>query len=236
MSCYRGKASPNEQTKLRLFAGSAGFCQRPQCQRKLFVDTASSNIHIAEMAHVFAANNMGPRANSQLTEAERGAYENLILLCPTCHSIVDKAPKDFPDNLLLEWKRRHVERISAAFGAVEYSSRHDARSAVEPILAENRTIFEEYGPQNEYRFDPESEIAALWQRKVRSQILPNNRKLLAILDANRRHLRDEELTTLEQFRQHVDDMEVRHLGEGVTPAGRRFPDGVAMILTERCNA
>jgi hypothetical protein len=236
MSCSRGKANPDQHTKLRLFADSGGFCHRPTCNCKLFLDTDSRNLHIAEMAHVFAANDTGPRANVELTEEERGAYENLILLCPTCHTIIDKAPEDYPDSLVLEWKRRHVERIAALFGAVEYANRQAARAAIETALSENRLIFDEYGPDNEYRFDPESEWAQVWQRKVRSHILPNNRKILSILDANRRHLRDQEQVTLEQFRQHVDDMEARHLGEGMTTPGRRFPDGMPAILAEDSDA
>jgi hypothetical protein len=232
MNCSRGKAAPNQHTKLRLFADSAGFCQSPNCSRRLFLDYNDRHLHIAEIAHVFAANDNGPRANIELTEEERGDYENLILLCPVCHTIIDKAPEAFPDNLVLEWKRRHAERIAAAFGAVEYGNRQAARAAIEPALAENYLIFNEYGPDNEYRFDPESEMALVWQHKVRSRILPNNRKMLAILDANRHHLRGTELTTLEQFRQHVDDLEARHFGEGGTTVGRRFPDGLQAILAE----
>lgn len=235
MSCYRGKASPDQQTRLRLFAASGGFCQRPDCHRNLFVDTDSGTIHIAEMAHLFAANDRGPRANTQLTEEERGAFENLILLCPSCHKIVDKAPSAFSDEMLCEWKRCHAERIAATFGAVEYSSRQAARAAIELVLAENGAIFEEYGPENQYRFDPESELAHVWQRKMRSRILPNNRKVLAILDANRRHLNGQELRTLEEFRQHIDDLEVRHFGEGIAAVGRRFPDGMGDILMDRKN-
>jgi|SRR5258708_5769658 hypothetical protein len=236
MSCYRGKASPNQHTILRLFADSAGFCQNPLCQRVLFMDTGNHRVHIAEMAHVFAANDKGPRAKVELTARERGAYENLILLCPSCHTMIDKAPKDFPDGLLIEWKHSHFKRIAAAFGAVEYGSRQTARAAIEPALAENRMIFDDYGPENDYRLNPESELAIAWQRKVRSRVLPNNRKILAVLDANRRHLRGSEVKTLEQFRQHIDDMEARHLGEGVTAVGRRFPDGMRAILGETSNA
>ncbi len=232
MSCPRGKANPNDHTKLRLFAASAGYCQSPTCHRSLFLDTKSRNIHIAEMAHVFAASDTGPRANIELTEEERGEYENLILLCAACHTIIDKAPLDYPDNLVLEWKHRHVERIATLFGAVEYASREAARAAIEPPLAENWMIFREYGPDNEYRFDPESELAEVWQRKVCSHILPNNRKLLAILVANRRHLWEHELATLEVFRQHIDDMEARHLADGIATVGRRFPVGMSILLTE----
>src|SRR5206468_788565 len=101
---------------------------------------------------------------------------------------------------------------------------------------ENRVIFREYGPDNEYRSDPESELAVVWKRKVLLRILPNNRKTLATLDANRGLLRNSVLTTLEEFRQHVDDLEARHLGEGRKGVGRRFPVNMETILAEVDNA
>jgi hypothetical protein len=98
------------------------------------------------MAHVFATADDGPRANPELTEAERGRYDNLILLCPTCHTIIDKAPDEYPDAVILWWKQQHGQRIANLFGAVEYSSRIQVREAIEPALAENRLVFEKYGP------------------------------------------------------------------------------------------
>ena len=230
MACPRGSATPDHHTKLRLFAGSAGFCQKPDCQRTLFVDAGYTKLHIAEMAHVFAASDKGPRADSALSDQERSAYENLVLLCPSCHSIVDKAPDEYLDTLMIEWKRGHIELIAEAFGAVRYSSRRAAREAINPLLSANLSIFVEYGPNNEYRHNPESELANVWQRKMLSQIIPNNRKLLAILERNRCHLRGQEIATLEQFRQHVDDVEARHVGDGEASVGRRFPAGMSAIL------
>ena len=71
---------------------------------------------------------------------------------------------------MLDWKGTHIQRIAQVFGAVEYASRQSAREAIEPVLAESRTIFNEYGPDNDYRYDPESELAQVWQRKVVSRI------------------------------------------------------------------
>jgi len=93
-------------------------------------------------------------------------------------------------------------------------------------------VFDRYGPNNDYRNDPESELAKVWQRKMRAIILPNNRKVLAILDANRRHLTQAELETLEAFRQHVDDLEAKHIGEGSGAVASRFPAGMSEILAE----
>lgn len=229
MSCPRGKATPDAQTKLRLFADSGGRCQNPSCSADLFLTLGETDIHIAEMAHVFSASDKGPRADARLSEAERGAYENLILLCPTCHAKVDKAEKEFPDSLLLKWKQQHKNKIGELFGVVEYRTRQDARSIIEPLLTENRVIFDEYGPETAERYNPESDIPAIWKRKIITKLLPNNRQLLRILDHNRCHLREDERRTLELFRQHVDDFEAKHLEE-VPSSGMRFPTELTKLF------
>jgi hypothetical protein len=167
-----------------------------------------------------------------VSRADKGSYDNLILLCANCHTTIDKAPVDFPDNRIREWKRRHVERINSLFGAVEYRDRASARKAIEPALTENRAVFDQYGPNNDYRQDPESELAKVWQRKIRAIILANNRKVLAILDANRGHINDAEAKTLEAFRQHIDDLEAKHIGEGNGDVASRFPAAMSDILIE----
>jgi hypothetical protein len=211
-----------------LFADSAGYCQNPGCTRELFVDLPSGPIHVAEMAHIFAANDEGPRGNADLSEEERGAYENLILLCSSCHTMVDKAPDDFPDSLMQRWKRERAERLAALFGAVRLPSRQAVRELIEPLMRENKHILDEYGPETEERWNFEGDAAQMWTRKILTKVLPNNRRILAILDANRDHMLDNEPEVLEAYRQHIDDLEARHL-EGVT-GGRRYPMGMATIM------
>jgi hypothetical protein len=229
MTCSRGKASPDTNTKLRLFADSGGYCQNPKCLASLFKEIGDKQIHIAEMAHVFSASNVGPRANKKLSEAERGAYENLILLCPTCHTIIDKAEEEYPDSILREWKRSHREKIVERFVVAESPSRSLARSAILPKLNENRTIFLKYGPETDEKFNPESGLPIIWRRKIQSTILPNNRYILHVLDANQKYLKEQEIETLEAFRQHVDDFEAYHLGIS-DEHGVQFPAEMNQIL------
>ena len=229
MPCSRGKASPDDHTKLRLFADSGGYCQRGDCTRKLFLDVRGVNIHIAEIAHIIAAADDGPRANVILEPQERGHYDNLILLCPSCHTEIDKAPAAYPDKLVANWKRNHVDRLREVFGVVKYESRRNLRDAVEPILSANKAIFDEYGPHREYSDDPEAEEAHTWKRKVVTSILPNSRRVLAVLDANRSLLSAQEKSVLELFRQHVDDLTARHLGAPLAGGGRRFPQALTHI-------
>lgn len=229
MACPRGAASPDTYTQRRLFAASAGYCQNPACERELFVDVEGNSIHVAEMAHVFAASANGPRGTGGLSRAERGSFDNLVMLCTLCHTIVDKAPDAYPDDKMLGWKRDHAEKLKALFGVVSFGSRVAAREAVESILSQNRAIFEKYGPHIEAAENPESGAAEQWKRKMLTRILPNNNRVLALLDANRKLLWEEERETLELFRQHVDDLQAYHI-EGLKNDASRFPAAMTSIL------
>jgi hypothetical protein len=181
------------------------------------------------MAHVISAADQGPRSNSALTREERGSYQNLLLLCPICHTIIDKAESKYPKQLILQWKNSHREKIAALFGIQRFESREAARTAILPILAENRTIFTQYGPGTDERFNPESSMPAQWLRKIRVKIIPNNRRLLAMFDANTNLLSQAEAAIVELFRQHVDDFEAKHLGESEAN-GSQFPTAMDYIL------
>lgn len=229
MACSRGAASPDAHTQRRLFAASAGYCQNPSCPNELFVEAGGESFHIAEMAHVFAANDGGPRSNPQLLKVERGAFENLVVLCANCHTKVDKAPDAFPDSMMLGWKREHSNKLRGLFGAVQLEDRAAARQVVEPLIAQNFAIFQQYGPHIEAALNPESGAAEQWKRKMLTRILPNNRRVLAVLDANRPLLRDGEKQTVERFRQHIDDLEAFHI-EGSRQDASRFPEELSKIM------
>ena len=227
-TCIHGRASPDTHTKLRLFAESAGYCQNPNCKLRLFSDKCNVNFHFAEVAHIIAAGDLGPRAKPEPPPDQRNVYSNLILLCPNCHTIIDKATTIYPSRLLSQWKSAHVEGVRSIF-RVSFDSRSDARAKIEPLLTKNRRIHEIHGPDREYRFNPEAEEAEVWKRKVISQIIPNNYEILRILDSNHRLLYEDERATLEEFRQHVDDLSERHIGDSNSVA-RRFPEGMNDML------
>ena len=75
------------------------------------------------MAHIFSASNKGPRNKVSLTESQRGQYENLLLLCPDCHTIIDKADDEYPDSIIKSWKIEHEDRINQLFNIKIYHSR-----------------------------------------------------------------------------------------------------------------
>jgi hypothetical protein len=131
--------------------------------------------------------------------------------------------------MMLQWKREHANKLRGLFRAVRFDDRIAARQVLEPLLAQNLAIFRQYGPHVEAALNPESGAAEQWKRKMLTRILPTNRRVLAVLDANRHLLRDAEKTTVERFRQHVDDLEAFHI-EGNRQDASRFPDELSNIL------
>ena len=232
MACIKGRVNPSSQTKLRLFSDSAGHCNHPKCRRPLFSEEDQADYHIAEMAHILAASHDGPRAAPELDDEIRASYGNLILLCPNCHTMIDKCPDQFPDTILREWKLHHRSLIYEAIGVQTVSSREEALQFVEPLLRANRLIHQRYGPDNEYRQNPEAEEAVIWKRKMVLQIIPNNQKILVFLDKNINIVREEERNTVELFRQHVDDLVQRHLGDNEGIASRFPQDMNALFLPQ----
>lgn len=231
MSCKRGKASPDSHTKLKLFADSGGYCQNPECNVNLFQTIGNVDFHIAEMAHIISAGKCGPRTNLKLSQSEKGDFYNLILLCPTCHTKIDKAESEYSEELIKEWKNSHSKKINELFNIKLFTNRAEARSFVAPLLNENKMIFDIYGPLTDERFNPESEMPQLWLHKIQQVVLPNNRKILQILDVNYSLLSEEEVRITELFRQHVSDFEAKHINKEDID-GLQFPRQLNNIFTK----
>jgi hypothetical protein len=81
-------------------------------------DLGSSSV-IGEEAHIVARERKGPRGDSPLNEDQRDEYSNLILLCPTDHTTIDKIPagvEQYPIELLLKIKQDHEHAIIGSCG------------------------------------------------------------------------------------------------------------------------
>jgi hypothetical protein len=230
MTCVNGRAALSTNDERQLFADAGGFCQR--CALSLFLEIGERRITIAEMAHVVAASAAGPRGASDLGTVERSDPENVVLLCPTCHTIVDKAPEEFPVKLLLQWKEERRRMLALLLGVPKARDRTEARKLIAGPLRTNKLVWSEYGPEAPSSGHPDDESGSAWRRKVLETILPNNRRILAVFDLNGDLLTEDEIELVELFRQHLDDIEVRHLRGLAEPGARRFPSAVELIFRD----
>lgn len=219
------------ETKLRLFSEAAGHCQRRECLQPLFPAEMGGDKHIAEMAHVIPHGEMGPRHEERpVGEFEADSFENLILLCPTCHTIIDKDPDGYSRGTLLGWKSDHLAALAHRQGIRAYDERGQVRDAVIAAMVENKAVWEEFAPsdRSNFEYDPESETAKTWVQRMRGVILPNHFRILVILKENQRHMTEAERQTFARYQEHVRGLSERHVC-GVAGGAIRYPaemDGI----------
>lgn len=95
-----------QQTTIkRLYAKSANQCAYPGCRAPIIID----HVQVGEMCHIRARCKKGPRYDPTLTPKQRDDFPNLLLLCRTCHKLVDSEPGKYTPELLTDIKRRHEQ-------------------------------------------------------------------------------------------------------------------------------
>ena len=99
-----------QRTIKKLFALSCNQCAMPDCYNSLVA--RDEKTIIAKICHIEAASSDGPRYNSKMTDDQRRSFDNLILLCDECHSIIDNKENESKYTVLIlkEWKRNHENK------------------------------------------------------------------------------------------------------------------------------
>lgn len=96
---------PTAATIKRLFAVSRNGCAFPRCTVPI-VDAASGKV-TGRICHIKARQPGGPRYDESQSETERHAFENLILLCPIHHDVIDSDLASYTVERLTAMKREH---------------------------------------------------------------------------------------------------------------------------------
>lgn len=77
----------SDAVRRELWRLAIGMCYR--CREELDPSTKGKS-PTGHVAHMVALSDDGPRADSHISVSERNAVENLLLLCPSCHDVIDK--------------------------------------------------------------------------------------------------------------------------------------------------
>jgi nucleoside phosphorylase len=70
------------------------------------------------MCHIHAASPGGPRFDPNQSDTARNEAENLIILCPTHHSLIDQDPSIYTADALRKMKSQHEDRVATSLSAV----------------------------------------------------------------------------------------------------------------------
>ncbi len=105
-------------TEVALAAFSGGRCYYPDCDVPTVVKVEGEAIPNRQRAHIKARNLHGPRHDARMTDDQRDAWPNLLLLCHPHHTWVDKRhPDKYAPETLYEWKRkREADTMAGLIG------------------------------------------------------------------------------------------------------------------------
>ena len=103
------------QNRKILWGRSGNQCAFPECNQELhqMVGSDGSTV-IGEECHIEARSVGGPRYNKNLTEKQVDSFDNLILLCPVHHTIIDRNPQEYTTVVLKKMKADHENKVRRA--------------------------------------------------------------------------------------------------------------------------
>lgn len=203
------RESIDSNVRRRLYAESMGKCMNPKCKANLFVGEGD----IIEKAHIVP-----------YCKTADNSYENLVVLCPNCHTNFDKNSA-FTAEEVREWKNIRKNELDDFF-AEKVSGFEQLCEKIVPLLSENKTIYEEYYLGNQKK---------LWDR-FEPIILVNNRKIKTLLKKNMDLIQnnpsgyyDSNQDYVNQLLLHIDEFE-KTRGDEEKIRKTLFPDEVNSIF------
>lgn len=98
-------SEPHIKTIKRLFAVSGNRCDFPKCQSTL-VDADTGKV-TGKICHIKGSRPGSARYDPQQGDEERHGYDNLLLMCPIHHDVVDSDAESYTVERLREIKSRH---------------------------------------------------------------------------------------------------------------------------------
>ncbi|MBY4596105.1 hypothetical protein [Ottowia caeni] len=92
-------------TKNQAYQRVAGRCSNPACRATTSAPVGNDDFsNVGVGAHIHAASPGGPRYLAAMTADDRRGFGNIIWLCQTCSTIIDRDPDAYPAETLKKWK------------------------------------------------------------------------------------------------------------------------------------
>ncbi|WP_019217975.1 HNH endonuclease [Legionella tunisiensis] len=221
-----------DKTIKLLWSNAAGICSFTDCDERL-TGANPAPYTLGEMAHIKGKKPSSNRYDKAQSDTERDSYENLILLCPTHHELIDKRENEaiYTVEYLHAMKVKHEDKINR-WNFPKYDSLEQLREQLAIYIAENNISWEQYGPASDIaRRNPNNdEFYNLWNFEKLSTIVPNNRKILKLLNENRNLFSRADQRVVSKFLKHVESYEKWINDEIPYEAVLRFPKEFEQLI------
>jgi hypothetical protein len=119
-----------------VWSKAAGICAFPGCRKHLVVEAAAGDpsATVGELAHIVAHSGEGPRAEYSPPGGQIDGEQNLILMCPSDHTAIDKHPKTWTVETLVGIKEIHERWVRESLSTMSRTPIR-ARCSSRPCIA-----------------------------------------------------------------------------------------------------
>jgi hypothetical protein len=140
-------------TRLLIMVQAGGRCEFDGCNKYLLEHPLTlMQGNFAQFAHIVAFSKEGPRGYVRLDRKLINNPNNLMLLCPQCHKLIDDRPEQYSVATLEKYKRKHEERIRHVTGlgpdlkttVVQLKTRVAGQSVAIPIAQVTEAVSPRY--------------------------------------------------------------------------------------------
>lgn len=162
-----------------LWGKSGNQCAFPGCRQELVTDPyeGGADAVVGIEAHIVSEKPRGPRGHEARPEGGFDSYGNIILLCPTHHTIVDDSPEHYTRDYLIDMKRSH-----------ENAMRLDSYEHAVPVELAQPAYDSGFRRIESWRLG--QSIASVWSYGSPPILLPNGRRCGSGLRFGQRHIDD----------------------------------------------
>lgn len=159
--------NPSVPTIKRLFAVSGNKCAFPKCPLPL-VDEESGKV-TGRICHIKARNEGGARYDANQADEERHGFENLVLMCPIHHDVIDSDEDSYTVERLQHIKSEHEKA---------FQNGREPNDEIARGLIDKSQSFVNVSSQNLsggqianqiYNFLQQPEFANTWERKIQEK-------------------------------------------------------------------
>lgn len=133
----------SQKTK-EILAKRVGYrCSNPCCGCATVFPGNEDKLNVAvigQAAHITAASPGGPRYDASMTAEERSSIENGIWLCNKCARLIDVDEKDYPAEMLHQWKMNAEEQQRRGTAIYGYDTDRARRLEIEKDFRDIHTF------------------------------------------------------------------------------------------------
>lgn len=220
---------------LKILWGTSGnLCGFPECNVEITAIPQGMGYTLGEMAHIKGDKPTSCRYDQDQPDVERNSHNNLILLCPTHHTIIDK-----PENLstytvdvLMKMKEDHVQSVKGKLKVDPIGNVEDLKQKISTYLTDNHTCWNQYGPLSEgaQRRPHSSALHKLWLQMRLEKIVPNNRAIAQLLKVNRSLFDNAHQPIISDFMTHVESYESWVISDNTYESVLPFPQSFQLLI------